>query len=159
MVRLMRSKSSSEISKPARRAMAITCTIAFVDPPTAMSTVMAFSNDSRESTSEGLRLAQAKSTARRPQEVDIRICSLTIAGMLEAPGRQNPNASAMAPIVEAVPIVMQWPGERPIAFSNFVQSSSQRLPAHRSAQNPHTELPLPSASLPQRAVDIGPQGR
>ena len=30
------------------------------------------------------------------------------------------------------------------------------LPAHRSAQKSHTELPLPSVSLPQRAVSIGP---
>ena len=108
--------------------------MALVEPPTAMSTVMAFSNDSRVRMSDGLRLSHANSTARRPQAVDMRMCSLTIAGMLEAPGRQKPKDSAMAPIVDAVPMVMQCPGERPMAFSTADHSASERLPAQRSAQ-------------------------
>ena len=126
--------------------MAITCTIAFVDPHSHVHRDGVFKRLTREHI--GLEIGPGQINGAAAAGVDIRICSLTIAGMLEAPGKQNPNASAMAPIVEAVPIVMQWLGERPIAFSNFVQSSSQRLPAHRSAQNPHTELPLPSASCP-----------
>ena len=72
-----------------------------------MSTVMAFSKDSRERRREGFRSSQANSTACRPQAVAMRMCSLTIAGMLEAPGSVKPNASAMVPMVEAVPMVMQ----------------------------------------------------
>ena len=34
------------------------------------------------------------------------------AGMEEAPGRVMPRTSATAVMVEAVPMVMQWPGER-----------------------------------------------
>ena len=38
------------------------------------------------------------------------------AGMEAAPGRVSPSTSAMVVIVEAVPIVMQVPGERAIRF-------------------------------------------
>jgi len=47
-------KSSMPSSTPAARAMAIRCKTAFVEPPRAMMTTMAFSNEARVMMSRGL---------------------------------------------------------------------------------------------------------
>ncbi len=62
-------------------------------------------------------------------------------------------------IVIAVPIVMHTPGERAMPFSIFVQSSSQIVPAQRSAQNLIMSLPLASTFPFQLPRSIGPAGR
>lgn len=61
--------------------------------------------------------------------------------MEEAPGRVSPRVSVMDVIVEAVPIVMQWPGPGVIWSSKSSQSSQERLPAPRSAQYFQTSDP------------------
>ena len=57
------------------------------------------------------------------------------AGIDDAPGNVIPSASASAVMVDAVPIVMQKPGERAMPFSMSFQSSAVMLPAQRSVQN------------------------
>ena len=86
------------------------------------------------------------STMRRPVAVAICACRESGAGIDAAPGSVRPSASAALVIVEAVPIVMQWPGERAMPSSISRQSSSVMLPARSSAQYFHTSLPLPRNS-------------
>ena len=62
-------------------------------------------------------------------------------------------------MVDAVPIVMQKPGERAMPFSMSLQSSSVMLPAHRSVQNFHASVPLPRGWPFQLPRSMGPAGR
>ena len=96
--------------------------MALVEPPTAMSMVIALSKDRSSSRSRGQRFFQTISTIHRPVAVAILECSESIAGMEEAPGSVSPSVSAIAVMVDAVPMVMQWPGERAMLFSMSFQS-------------------------------------
>ena len=60
------------------------------------------------------------------------------------PGSVMPSASAAEVMVEAVPIVMQWPGERAMPHSSSASSHSPISPARASSQNFHRSVPLPS---------------
>ena len=66
------------------------------------------------------------------------------AGIEEAPGRVSPMASAIAVMVEAVPIVMQMPAERAMPPCTPSHSSSVMLPARRSSQYFQASEPEPS---------------
>ena len=57
---------------PARPAMATRCTMALVEPPSAMSTAMALSKAAGVRMSRGLRSSHTISTARRPQASAMR---------------------------------------------------------------------------------------
>ena len=60
-------------------------------------------------------------------------------------------------MVDAVPIVMQWPGERAMPSSISCQSLSVMLPARSSAQYFHDVAdPLPSGLPRQLPRSIGP---
>ncbi len=107
--RLYRSKSARPMSCPARRAMAIRWMMALVEQPIAMATAIAFSNASRVWMRCGVRSSHTMSTIRRPDSEARRMCPASAAGMLLPPGSTMPTASAMAVMVEAVPIVMQVP--------------------------------------------------
>ena len=61
-------------------------------------------------------------------------------------------------IVDAVPIVMQWPGERAMPFSMPLHSSSVIVPARSSAQYFQTSEPLPSCRPWKSPRSIGPAG-
>src|SRR5215469_11030492 len=76
-----------------------------------------------------------------------------------APGRVRPIASVALVIVDAVPIVMQWPGERAMPPSTPFQSSSVILPARRSAQYFQVSELEPSVTPFQLPLSIGPTGR
>ena len=101
------------------------------------------------------------STMRRPVSAAIRPCRESAARIDAAPGSVKPSASAAEVIVDAVPIVMQWPGERAMPSSIACHCSSVRLPARFSAQYFHTsepgaqELPAPVAAQhrPRRHED------
>jgi hypothetical protein len=80
------------------------------------------------------------------------------AGIDEAPGSVSPSVSAIAVMVDAVPMVMQWPGERAMPDSISSQSAGPILPALSSAQYFHVSLPLPRVSLRQCPRSIGPAG-
>ncbi len=83
--------------------------MALVEQPVAMATVTAFSTAARVMILSGVRSSHTISTARRPQWVDMRWWLASAAGMDEAPGSDRPIASAIAVMVLAVPMVMQWP--------------------------------------------------
>src|SRR5665647_1380114 len=82
--------------------------IALVEQPMAMATVMAFSNEARDSILAGVRSSQTMSTARRPHSVAMRIWLESTAGMDEAPGSVKPQASAIPVIVLAVPMAVSY---------------------------------------------------
>ncbi len=54
-----------------------------------------------------------------------------------------PSASTIEAIVDAVPMVMQWPGERDMAASASLKSSIDILPARTSSENCQTAVPEP----------------
>ena len=81
------------------------------------------------------------------------------AGIDEAPGRVSPSVSAMAVMVEAVPITMQVPAERAMPPSISFQSPWVMVPARSSAQYFQASLPLPSTSPRQFPRSIGPAGK
>ena len=83
--------------------------------------------------------------------VSVAICAWreSAAGIDAAPGSVKPSASAALVIVEAVPIVMQWPGERAMPSSISLQSCSVMLPARSSAQ--YFQASLPRAERRRRA--------
>ncbi len=70
-----------------------------------------------------------------------------------------PRASLMAVMVEAVPMVMQKPGERAMPSSTPFHSSSVTTPAQRSAQYFQTSVPLPRILPSQLPRSMGPAGR
>ena len=61
--------------------MATRCTIALVEPPIAMSVVIALSNEPRDSKSLGLRSSQTISTMRLPVSVAMRAWFESTAGI------------------------------------------------------------------------------
>ena len=128
-------------------------------PPNAINAVIAFSNDSRLSTSDGFKSSHTISTIRRPHPVAIRACAACTAGISDAPGRVIPIASATLIIVAAVPIVMHVPGLLAIPSSNSAHPSQSNRPARRSSQYFHTSDPEPSTVPRQHPRTIAPAGR
>ena len=108
-LRLAFSKSSSPMSWPARRACAIRWMIALVEQPIAIATVIAFSNALRVWILLGVRSSHTISTMRRPHSEAMRMWPASAAGIEDAPGSVMPIDSAIAVMVEAVPMVMQVP--------------------------------------------------
>ena len=105
-----------------------------------------------------MRSSHTSSTIRRPQAAAIRACPASTAGIDDAPGSVSPSASTAAVIVEAVPIVMQWPARRAIPSSSSRHAHSLSRPAWRSAQPRHTSVPLPTGRPRQLPRSIGPAG-
>ena len=83
--------------------------IALVEQPIAIATAMAFPKLARERILAGVRSSHTIETMRRPLSALMRIWFASAAGMADAPGRVMPSASAIAVMVEAVPIVMHTP--------------------------------------------------
>ena len=61
-------------------------------------------------------------------------------------GIPMPSASTMQAIVEAVPMVMQWPAERDMQDSASIKSAQLILPARTSSLICHTAVPDPMVS-------------
>ena len=131
---------------------------ALVDPPSAMTTLTAFSNERRSRKFCGRWSSQTISTMRRPEFDAIRTWLESAAGIEAAPGSVIPSASAALVIVEAVPMVMQWPGERAIDSAMSCHCASVMLPARSSSQYFKLSLPLPRILPRQWALSIGPAG-
>ena len=83
--------------------------MALVEQPIAMATAIALPNAARVWIRLGVRSSQAMSTMRRPLSEARRMWPASAAGIDEPPGNTMPSASAIAVMVEAVPIVMQVP--------------------------------------------------
>ncbi len=129
-----------------------------VEPPMAISTMIAFSKACSVRRSVGLTSSQTSSTARRPLSEAMRLWLESTAGMDDTPGSDIPSASAMDIIVAAVPIVMQVPGERAMPSSISNQLCSSSFPERRSSQYFQTSVPLPSVSPRQCPRSIAPPG-
>jgi hypothetical protein len=56
-----------------------------------------------------------------------------------------PSASASNPMVDAVPMVLQWPRLRIIEDSDLMNSASESVPARTSSESRQTSVPQPSA--------------
>ena len=100
--REIRSKSSSSSGMPASWAMASRCSTAFVEPPVAMTTVMAFSSDSLVTTSLGRRPSRSWATTAIPASKAASARRSEIAGGVALPGSDRPIASTAVAIVFAV---------------------------------------------------------
>src|SRR3712207_9022717 len=61
-------------------------------------------------------------------------------------------------MVEAVPIVLQWPRLRIIADSDRANSAADSVPARTSSDSRHTSVPQPSGTPRNVPVSIGPPG-
>src|SRR6185503_2769757 len=78
------------------------------------------------------------------------------AGTLAQPVSVIPSASTMLVIVEAVPMVMQWPALRDRQLSISQNSSSLMRPARNSSQKCHTSDPEPISRFLHIPFSIGP---
>ena len=139
----MASKSSKANSTPMRPAMAMRWSTKLVEPPTAALRTMAFSNASRTNTLDKVRFSRAISTMRIPERWAIAFLRESAAGMAEAPGKVRPKASDMTAMVEAVPMVAQWPMLRFMQDSASSNSSALILPVLKSSLKRHTSVPEP----------------
>src|SRR4051794_10851430 len=133
--------------------------IALVDPPNASTVVTAFRNAARVKMSDSFTSSHTISTIRRPVCAASTACRESAAGIEAPPGSVTPSAPAALVIVEAVPLVMQCPGERATPFSLSCQSSWALFPARRSPPYFQASDPQPSADPPQSPRSIGPAGR
>ena len=132
--------------------------MALVEQPMAMATVMAFSNEARDSILAGVRSSQTMPTTRRPHSVAMRMWLESTAGMDEAPGSVRPMASAMPVMVLAVPMVMQWPWLRAMPPSTSSHWVALILPARRSSQYFQVSEPDPRILPLTLPRSIGPAG-
>src|SRR6185436_10145067 len=80
------------------------------------------------------------------------------AGIAAAPDKVKPSDSTMQAIVDAVPIVMQWPMLRLIQLSANSQSCCVIFPLFMSSSNFHTWVPLPIVCPLYLPFNIGPPG-
>src|SRR5216110_508513 len=151
------SKRVSGSGTPARPARATRWMIALVEPPIAMSLLIALSKALAVRISEGRGPPPcASSTARRPLSSARARRRESGAGIAALPGRVMPRASAIEAIVDAVPMTMQWPDERERHASTSQSSSSVRRSARRSAHRRRTSVPEPSSSARHLPRSIGP---
>ena len=119
---------------------------------------MALRNDPRLSTWLGRRSCATISTASRPVSWACSSSRLSGAGVPAIPGSVIPSASVTHAMVEAVPIVLQWPLLRIIADSEARNSSRDMVPARTSSLSRHTSVPQPSGVPRKVPVSIGPPG-
>src|SRR2546422_2880994 len=139
-----------------RRARAVRWITALVDPPMAAKTRIAFSNASLTRILERKTFSFTSSTMRRPATRARTCLRASTAGIAALPGMPTPSASIIDAIVDAVPIVMQWPCERCMQDSASWNSSSVILPARRSSDIDQVLVPEPM-SLPWYLPEsIGP---
>ena len=109
--------------------MASRCNTALVEPPTAMITLMAFSNASRVMRSSGRMLAAIASTNTSAERAALSAFSGSSAAMVELPGRLRPMASMAELIVLAVNMPPQLPAPGQAFFSTAVSCSLSMVPA------------------------------
>ena len=111
---------------PSRPAMAVRCTMALVEPPTDISTRIAFSTDFGVMTCRGVIRVSMSRTAALPVSSAATSRSECTAGIAAVPGSDMPSASAMQAMVDAVPITAQVPAvtdKRPSTVSISSEST------------------------------------
>ncbi|MNY40997.1 hypothetical protein D3C86_1757780 [compost metagenome] len=123
------SKSSNVKSTPTEWAMASKCRNAFVEPPKAITTVIAFSNAFFVIMSLGYISCSSSDITCLPAATHSAALSGEMAGVEEEPGRLMPIASAAAAIVLAVYIPPQDPGPGQTLHSTLWSCSSVIFPS------------------------------
>src|SRR5579864_1821438 len=76
--------------------------------------------------------------------------------MAAHPGNDMPSASASAFMVEAVPMVLQWPADGADAAATSMNSLSSMRPVANSSRAFHTAMPEPQRSPFHQPLSIGP---
>src|ERR1700678_3511286 len=71
-------------------------------------------------------------------------------------GSARPRASTMQAIVEAVPMVIQWPADRDMQASALIKSSELNVPALNSSSKRQTPVPDPISRPRYLPLSIGP---
>ena len=139
-----------------RPAIAIRCTTALVEPPIAPLTMIAFSNAFRVRIFDMRRSSRTMSTMRRPENRQSTLRRESTAGIAALVGKPMPRASTIDAIVDAVPIVMQWPAERDMHASASVRSASFISPVFSISVNFQTWVPEPMSWPRNLPLSIGP---
>ena len=117
-----------------------------VEPPSASSTRAAFSTDAAVTILSGVRSDRARATARAPVASAARSRSACTAGIAAVPGSVMPSASAMAAMVEAVPMTAQVPAVVTSRPSTASISGLPSLPARNCTQNLRQSVQAPTRS-------------
>ena len=128
----MRSKSSIVTSTPASRAISGTWRSAFVEPPIAAWTTIAFSNASRVRIFRGVMSSASRRMTCFPAARAYRRSFVSGMGTTAEPGRARPSASDSTWPVEALPMNWHAPhvGHAPSwASASSSSASSPRLTA------------------------------
>ncbi|SAL07960.1 hypothetical protein AWB81_08454 [Caballeronia arationis] len=139
-----------------RLASAIRCTTALVEPPIAAFVRIAFSKAWRVRILSIVRSSRTMSTMRRPARCASTCRRASTARIAALCGKLMPSDSTIEAIVEAVPIVMQWPRERFMHDSASVNSSCVIVPARTSSDICQTPVPEPIFLPRKRPLSIGP---
>ena len=129
---------------------------ALVEPPIAPLTRIAFSKAAFVMMSDGFRSSFTICTIRRPVSCEITRRRESTAGIAAFPESAMPSASAMLAMVEAVPMVLQEPGERLIACSASRKSSFDIVPALTASDICQSAVPDPTRSPRNQPFSIGP---
>lgn len=143
----IRVKSSMFRSMLAAWAMARRWSTAFVEPPRAVITVMAFSKDFFVRMSEGLISFSNNFNTARPAASQSCFLSFEMASWAELPGRLRPRASIAEAMVLAVYIPPQAPGPGIESSSIFLSSASSIFPPACEPTASKTETMSTSFSL------------
>ncbi len=128
----MRVKSSRVRSTSASRAIASRCSTALVEPPSAITTAMAFSNASRVRICRAVMPARSMPTTASPERCANPSRRRSTAGGAAEPGSDMPSASPTAAIVLAVYMPPQAPSPGQIARSMRSTSSRVIRPARQA---------------------------
>ncbi len=158
VARPIASNTSRSKASPARPAIALRWTTALVEPPRAWRTVIAFLIEASLSTSVGRGPALARSTAARPAVSAIRAWRASAAGIAAAPGNVKPSVSASEAIVDAVPMVEQWPAERTMTSSRRRWSARVDVPARTVSDVRQQSVHVPTSCPSNLALSCGPPG-
>src|SRR5207253_5942311 len=78
------------------------------------------------------------------------------AGIAALPGSDSPSASEIAFMVEAVPMVLQWPGDGAESQARRTNSSSSISPAPSRRRDRQMTVPDPTSSPSCQPSSIGP---
>ena len=103
------SKRDKGRSTSASFAMAVTCNTVLVEPPRAISTIIAFSKESEDKMSRGFKSSFTNPTTLSPVALATLNLSALTAGGVAHPGSDIPNASVTHAIVFAVNMPLHDP--------------------------------------------------
>ena len=141
-----RLKSESVSGTPASCAIASRCSTAFVEPPSAMTTAIAFSNASVVRMSRVVMPRRSSSTTASPEATANPSRRRSTAGGAAEPGSESPSASAALAIVFAVYMPPHAPSPGQMARS--ISSTRSRVIRPRAQAPTASNASMIVTSLP-----------